>query len=58
MKHNANEWELYDLSKDANEHTDLAAANAAKLNEMKTAWEAWYNSMKPYIHLRPGSGPQ
>lgn len=58
MKHNANDWELYDLSKDANEHTDLAAANPAKLNEMKTAWEAWYNSMKSYIHLRPGSGPQ
>ncbi|OQP62179.1 arylsulfatase [Niastella populi] len=58
MKTNASEWELYDLSKDANEHTNLAAANTGKLNEMKTAWENWYNNMKPYIHLRPGSGPQ
>ncbi|MBO9202927.1 MULTISPECIES: arylsulfatase [Niastella] len=58
MKTNGNEWELYDLSKDANEHTNVAATNADKLNEMKTAWENWYNSMKPYIHLRPGSGPR
>jgi arylsulfatase len=58
MKTNSNDWELYDLSKDANEHINLAAANPAKLNDMKTAWENWYNNMKPYIHLRPGSGPQ
>jgi arylsulfatase A-like enzyme len=58
MKTNGNEWELYDLSKDANEHVNLAATNSDKLNEMKTAWENWYNNMKPYIHLRPGSGPQ
>jgi arylsulfatase len=57
MKTNGSEWELYDLSKDANEHADLAGSNPGKLNEMKLAWEAWYNSMKPYIHLRPGSGP-
>jgi arylsulfatase len=57
-KTNSNDWELYDLSKDANEHTNLAEANPATLNEMKAAWEKWYNSMKPYIHLRPGSGPQ
>jgi arylsulfatase len=57
MKTNGSEWELYDLSKDANEHNNLAASNPDKLNEMKTAWENWYDSMKPYIHLRPGSGP-
>lgn len=58
MKTNGAEWELYDLGKDANEHTNVAATNTARLDEMKTAWENWYNSMKPYIHLRPGSGPQ
>jgi arylsulfatase len=58
MKTNGSEWELYDLSKDANEHNNLATSNPDKLNEMKTAWENWYNSMKPYIHLRPGSGPR
>ena len=58
MKTNASDWKLYDLGKDANEHTNLAATNPDKLNEMKTAWENWYNNMKPYIHLRPGSGPQ
>jgi arylsulfatase len=57
MKTNGNEWELYDLSKDANEHNNLAGSEPGKLNEMKTAWDNWYNSMKPYIHLRPGSGP-
>jgi arylsulfatase A-like enzyme len=57
MKTNGNEWELYDLSKDANEHNNLAGSEPNKLNEMKTAWENWYDSMKPYIHLRPGSGP-
>lgn len=58
MKTNSSEWELYDLSKDANEFTNLAATNSATLNEMKAAWEKWYDSIKPYIHLRPGSGLQ
>lgn len=58
MKTNSYEWELYDLGKDANEHTNLATTNSTTLNEMKTAWEKWYDSMKPYIHVRPGSGPQ
>lgn len=58
MKTNGYEWELYDLGKDANEHTNLATTNSTTLNEMKTAWEKWYDSMKPYIHVRPGSGPQ
>jgi arylsulfatase A-like enzyme len=33
-------WELYDLSKDANEMNDLAASQPGKLREMITKWNA------------------
>jgi len=58
MQTSGNEWELYDLGKDKNENNNLAAQYPGKLQEMKTEWENWYNNMKPYIKLRPGSGPQ
>lgn len=32
-------WELYDLSKDRDESTDLAIANRDKLEELKAEWE-------------------
>ncbi|MDF1826282.1 MAG: sulfatase-like hydrolase/transferase [Verrucomicrobiales bacterium] len=35
----AEPWELYDLSKDRNETTDLAIAQAGKLREMIAEWE-------------------
>lgn len=35
----AEPWELYDLSVDRNESTDLAIVHAAKLNELIAAWE-------------------
>ena len=40
-------WELYDLSKDRNEQNNLAATQPDKLKDMTTAWEKWYNDMKP-----------
>jgi len=58
MRTNGNDWELYDLAKDRNETNNLAASDPGKLEAMKKAWESWYASMKPYINIRPGSGPQ
>lgn len=51
-------WELYDLSKDKVERANLASQEPQRLNEMIAAWNRWYDEMKPYIKLRPGSGPQ
>ncbi|HLP37696.1 arylsulfatase [Lacibacter sp.] len=51
-------WELYDLSKDKNETTNLSAKQPELFRSMITSWEQWYETMKPYIKLRPGSGPQ
>jgi arylsulfatase len=34
-------WELYDLSRDRSELDDLATAEPARLNTLKTAWEGW-----------------
>lgn len=36
-------WELYNLAKDRDESTDLAIAQAGKLNELSTAWERQLN---------------
>jgi arylsulfatase len=33
------DWELYDLSKDRGESTDLAAKNPAKVQELSGLWE-------------------
>jgi arylsulfatase A-like enzyme len=58
MQTGGTEWELYHLAKDKNENNNLAATQSAKLKEMVDAWTKWYDEMKPYIKLRPGSGPQ
>lgn len=51
-------WELFHLSEDRNETNNLFEKDPVKANEMKTAWENWYNTMKPFIKPRPGSGPK
>lgn len=51
-------WELYDLSKDKNETNNLALQYPVRFQSMIASWEKWYDKMKPYIKLRPGSGPQ
>ena len=55
---NAPTWELFDLGKDKNETTNLSAQYPDLLNQMIASWNKWYGEMKPYINLRPGSGPQ
>jgi len=34
-------WQLFDLSRDATETTDLASEQPARLNELKSLWQAW-----------------
>jgi arylsulfatase A-like enzyme len=58
MQSSGTEWELYDLSKDKNESKNIAGQFPDRLNAMQTAWQNWYATMKPYIKLRQGSGPQ
>jgi arylsulfatase A-like enzyme len=38
-------WELYNLAKDRTETNNLAAAQPARVQSMKTAWQAWYDSV-------------
>jgi arylsulfatase len=42
-------WELYNLNEDFSETNDLAAANPAKLEELKKVWDeqAWKNNVYP-----------
>lgn len=42
-------WELYDLSKDISEQTNLATALPEKLKELKTIWNRWNDQMIPAI---------
>lgn len=51
-------WELFNLETDRNETTNLFEKESNRANEMKTAWENWYSSLKPYIKPRAGSGPR
>ncbi len=40
------DWELYDLSQDKSETTDLMAREKTKAAEMMTLWETWNDQMK------------
>lgn len=51
-------WNLYHLANDKNETTNLVEREPKRVSEMKESWENWYNTMKPYIKSRPGSGPR
>jgi arylsulfatase len=55
---NTPSWELYDLSRDKNETKNLSAQYPDLFNQMIASWNRWYGQMKPYIKLRPGSGPR
>jgi arylsulfatase A-like enzyme len=39
-------WELYDLSKDLSEETNLARSNPEKLAELITLWEQMNGEMR------------
>jgi len=41
------EWELYDLSKDRTETSNLAASHPEKLAELQTKFESWWAEVEP-----------
>jgi arylsulfatase A-like enzyme len=47
------EWQLFDLSTDLSEKTDLAASKPELVAELKSAWEAW--NTKNITPLWPGT---
>ena len=52
-------WQLYDLSKDIGEKTDLAAAEPQRVAELSAAWEAWNaRNMAPLWRGTPNEDPQ
>ena len=51
-------WDLYNLASDKNETNNLAEQEPERVLELKNSWENWYNTMKPYIKPRQGSGPR
>jgi len=48
MKTNGSEWELYQLSKDKNETTNLAAMKPEIVKSMRITWEKWYAEMRTF----------
>lgn len=50
MKTNGSEWELYQLSKDKNEITNLAALKPETVKIMRMAWEKWYAEMRTFYN--------
>lgn len=52
-------WQLYDLSKDISERTDLAAAQPQRVAELTGAWETWNaKNIAPLWHGSPTEDPQ
>jgi hypothetical protein len=47
--------QLFDLSKDQSEKTNVANANPAKVAEMRALWSKWSASMAPAITAHPGN---
>jgi len=45
-------WELYDMSKDRDELSDLAAAMPGKVKEMSDMWNAW--AIRCHVYPAPG----
>ncbi|MBL8231055.1 MAG: sulfatase-like hydrolase/transferase [Bryobacterales bacterium] len=41
------DWQLYNLRQDISETKNLASAESAKAQELKTDWEAWNRELKP-----------
>lgn len=48
-RRNSKGWQLYDLSNDLSESTDLASQYPKKIQHLTTAWQNWYSKMKTYI---------
>ena len=42
-----NEWELYDLSKDRTEITNLVASHPEKFEELRDKYNAWWTEVEP-----------
>jgi hypothetical protein len=51
-------WQLYNLSKDIGETTDLAAQHTALVAELSSAWDAWNtHNIAPLWHGSPTEDP-
>jgi arylsulfatase A-like enzyme len=52
-------WQLYDLSRDIGEKTDLAAAEPQRVTELRNAWENWNTgNTAPLWRGTPNEDPQ
>src|SRR5262249_47006582 len=55
VRHNKSEGlELYNLAEDVGEKKDLAAAQPAKLKELKAAWDKWNSTLAKPRWEAPG----
>lgn len=50
-------WELYDLSVDKGEKTDIAAANPAIVKKMDAAYDKWWNEVLPHLENEDATPP-
>ena len=51
-------WELYDVTADPGEKTDVAAANADTLAKLGSAYDAWWTSLRPQLVNEKAIGPR
>ncbi len=52
------QWQLFDVSKDPGEQSNVAAQQPQVLAEMETSYDAWWQSVQPQLVNESAIGPQ
>lgn len=51
-------WELYDVSADPGERTDVSAANSATVAQLAASYDAWWTATRPMMVNEKAIGPR
>ncbi|HYG75524.1 MAG TPA: arylsulfatase [Planctomycetota bacterium] len=57
-KKNEKQWQLFDLTTDPGEKTDLAAQNPQVVAELESAYDKWWDSVQPQLVNEKAPGPK
>ncbi len=50
-------WQLFDLTNDPGEQSDLATQHATVMNELENSYDAWWDSIQPQLVNEAAIGP-